>query len=82
MKSFISLIAGIFAVITGSLLIGSKVGLLFTVCVVLTMMFGIIAWALGNRAWRNKQLLGLIGAMLGIIGWIEMLAVVITTFVL
>ena len=78
MKGTIALVAGIFALITGAMcFIPEELGFFLVVLMVITMASGILASSLGNRAWRNdRQAVGLIGFILGMVGWVEMLIAV------
>lgn len=82
MNPIIALIAGIIGVIAGILLIVSDVGLFFTLALIIALAGGIIAVAIGNRAWnKNKDKVGLVGAILGLITWGIVLIAVFTKFI-
>jgi len=71
MKGVVSLVLGIIALPAGVLCFASTpMGFKTAVFLVVTMATGFTAAGLGNRAWtNNKQVTGLIGAILGLVGF-------------
>ena len=82
MKSSLSLIAGIIGVLAALLLIGHNPSLYFVIFLIIALAGAIIAIAIGNRAWnKNKDRIGLVGAILGLITWVVVLFIVFNIFI-
>lgn len=75
-----ALVAGIISLIVGALCFLVGGGALIVLLVIITgVAWGFAAW-FGNRAWKNKQTVGLVGLILGLIGFFEMLGALLLGF--
>jgi hypothetical protein len=73
MNGIVALIAGVISLIVGALCFAVGGGALIVLLVVITgAAWGFAAW-FGNRAWKDKQAIGLVGLILGLVGFFEML---------
>ena len=74
MSGIIALVAGIISLIVGALCfaVGGGGALIVLLVVITGAAWGFAAW-FGNRAWKNKQAIGLVGLILGLVGFFEML---------
>ena len=82
MKNIIALISGIISVLAALLLIGHNPSLYFVIFLIIALAGAIIAIAIGNRAWnKNKDRIGLVGSILGLITWVVVLFIVFNIFI-
>jgi hypothetical protein len=73
MNGIIALVAGTISLIVGALSFTVGRGALIVVFVIITGVAWGFAFWFGNRAWKNKQAIGLVGLILGLVGFFEML---------
>jgi uncharacterized membrane protein len=72
MNGIVALIAGVISLIVGALCFAAGGALIILLVVITGAAWGFAAW-FGNRAWKNKQAIGLVGLILGLVGFFEML---------
>jgi len=80
MNGIIALVAGIISLIIGALTFTVGSGALIIVLVIITGVAWGFAVFFGNRAWKNKQAIGMVGLILGLVGFFEVLGALFTGF--
>jgi len=73
MNGIIALVAGIISLVVGALSFTVGNGALMVVLGIITGVAWGFAAFFGNRAWKNKQAIGMVGLILGLVGFFEML---------
>ena len=80
MNGIIALVAGIISLVVGAFSFTVGGGALIVVLVIITGVAWGFAAFFGNRAWKNKQVIGMVGLILGLVGFFEMLAALLLGF--
>jgi hypothetical protein len=73
MNGIIALVAGTISLIIGALSFTVGSGALIVVLVIITGVAWGFAAFFGNRAWKNRQAIGMVGLILGLVGFFEVL---------
>ena len=80
MNGIIALVAGTISLIVGALSFTVGSGALMVVLVIITGVAWGFAAFFGNRAWKNKQAIGMVGLVLGLLGFFEVLGALFIGF--
>jgi hypothetical protein len=80
MNGIIALIAGTISLIVGAFSFTVGTGALIVVFVIITGVAWGFAAFFGNRAWKNKQVIGMVGLILGLVGFFEVLGALLLGF--
>ena len=80
MQGIIALFAGIISLIAGALCFISGGFFILIFGLLTTVSWGFAGW-FGNRAWKNREVTGLIGIILGTVGFFEMLVSLLLGFI-